>query len=133
MRTPVLRWIGFTHLPRGSFARRGAYITRLLPPRRAQSGIGWVAQEREIFPSLTIDENLTVAARLGPWNLASVFKLFPRLAERRRNMGNQLSGGEQQMLAMARALMTNTALLLRAEPFEGLEPVSDDGRRTGRK
>ena len=90
---------------------------------RAGDGIGWVAQEREIFPSLTVEENLTVAARPGAWDLAAVYKLFPRLAERSRNMGNQLSGGEQQMLAIARALMTNPALMLLDEPFEGLAPV----------
>jgi branched-chain amino acid transport system ATP-binding protein len=82
-----------------------------------------VAQEREIFPSLTVEENLTVTARPGEWDLSAVFKMFPRLSERRRNMGNQLSGGEQQMLAIARALMTNPQLILLDEPFEGLAPV----------
>ena len=96
------------------------------PHRRATNGIGWVAQEREIFPSLSVEENLTVAARPGSWDLDTVFKLFPRLSERRRNMGNQLSGGEQQMLAIARALTTNPALMLLDEPFEGLAPVIVD-------
>ncbi len=121
--TLLLTVMGYTQLRGGKVWWRGADISRLPPHRRAGSGIGWVAQEREIFPSLTVDENLTVAARPGAWDLAAIFKLFPRLNERRRNMGNQLSGGEQQMLAIARALMTNPALMLLDEPFEGLAPV----------
>jgi branched-chain amino acid transport system ATP-binding protein len=87
------------------------------------AGLGWVPQEREVFPSLTVEENLTVVARPGPWNLQRVYGFFPRLKERRGNYGNQLSGGEQQMLAIGRALMTNPQLLLLDEPMEGLAPI----------
>ena len=124
--TLLLTVMGYTQLRGGSVTWRGADVSRLPPHRRAASGIGWVPQEREIFPSLDVEENLTVTARPGPWTLTSIYKLFPRLAERKRNMGNQLSGGEQQMLAIARALMTNPSLMLLDEPFEGLAPVIVD-------
>ncbi len=121
--TLLLTIMGYTQLRSGRVTWRKQDISRLAPHRRAGNGIGWVAQEREIFPSLSVEENLTVAARPGAWNLATVYRLFPRLNERRNNRGNQLSGGEQQMLAIARALMINPALMLLDEPFEGLAPV----------
>ncbi|MGH8690023.1 MAG: ABC transporter ATP-binding protein [Burkholderiales bacterium] len=121
--TLLLTIMGYTRLHFGSISFQGTDITALPSHRRAQLGLGWVAQEREIFPSLTLEENLTVAARPGRWGLAAVYELFPRLKERRANLGNQLSGGEQQMLAIARALMTNPAMLLLDEPLEGLAPI----------
>jgi len=119
--------LGHTTLHSGRIAFRGQPIERLRPFRRARLGIGYVPQEREIFPSLTVDENLGVAARNGTeWTRERVYELFPSLSLRRRNMGNQLSGGEQQMLAIGRALMGNPSLLLLDEPLEGLAPIIVD-------
>jgi branched-chain amino acid transport system ATP-binding protein len=118
--------MGHTSLHGGSIRLGDTAIEALPPYRRARLGIGYVPQEREIFPSLTVEENLRVASRPGEWTRERVYDLFPRLAERRRNYGNQLSGGEQQMLAVGRALVGNPKLLMLDEPFEGLAPVIID-------
>jgi len=118
--------MGHCGLRAGQIRFAGNEVSALPPHRRARLGIGLVPQEREIFPSLTVEENLLVAAQPGDWSLARVYELFPSLAERRRNRGNHLSGGEQQMLAIGRALMGNPTLLLMDEPLEGLAPVIVD-------
>jgi branched-chain amino acid transport system ATP-binding protein len=114
---------GHTRLHRGEVTLGGASLDRVPIFQRARRGLGWVPQEREIFPSLSVRENLTIGARPGHWTLERVCELFPNLAARLSNMGNQLSGGEQQMLSIARALLTNPSVLLMDEPTEGLAPV----------
>ena len=115
--------MGHTTLHGGRVSLHGKDISGIATYRRVTEGLGYAPQEREIFPSLTLRENLEVAARPGPWTMATVFDLFPRLAERADNRGNQLSGGEQQMLAIGRALISNPTVLLMDEPSEGLAPV----------
>jgi branched-chain amino acid transport system ATP-binding protein len=114
---------GATRQHGGTITLAGAALHKLAPHQRAGAGIGWVPQERNIFKSLTVHENLTAVARPGRWTPQRVYELFPRLAERRGNLGTQLSGGEQQMLAMGRALVVNPRLLLLDEPLEGLAPI----------
>ena len=115
--------MGHTTLHGGAVLLQGRDISRLQTYRRSAAGLGYVPQEREIFTSLSLQENLTVAARPGPWTLERVYSMFPRLAERRANRGNQLSGGEQQMLAIGRALIGNPSVVLMDEPSEGLAPA----------
>jgi branched-chain amino acid transport system ATP-binding protein len=115
--------MGHTTLHSGRVSLHGKDISSLATYRRVTAGLGYVPQEREIFPSLTLRENLEVAARPGTWTMETVYELFPRLAERAENRGNQLSGGEQQMLAIGRALIGNPSVLLMDEPSEGLAPV----------
>jgi len=115
--------MGHTTLHSGRVSLHGKDISSLATYRRVTAGLGYVPQEREIFPSLKLRENLEVAARPGTWTMETVYELFPRLAERAENRGNQLSGGEQQMLAIGRALIGNPSVLLMDEPSEGLAPV----------
>ena len=125
--TTIRSIIGFNPPRRGTIRFKGQEITAAKSHRIAQLGIGLVPQGRQIFPSLSVQENLTVSARgsrkSSPWDLQGIYSLFPVLRSRAKNRGNQLSGGEQQMLAIGRALMTNPDLLLMDEPSEGLAPV----------
>ncbi len=118
--------VGVTRYFSGLISLDGADITALRPDQRAHLGVGWVPQERNIFKSLTVQENLTAVAQPGPWSMDKIYMLFPRLEERRQNLGNQLSGGEQQMLAIGRALALNPRVMLLDEPLEGLAPILVD-------
>ena len=121
--TTVRSIMGITRLKAGTIAFENRPLNNLPSYRIAQAGLGLVPEGRQVFPNLTVRENLIATARKGPWTLERVFKLFPHLEARRGNYGNQLSGGEQQMLAIARALMTNPRLLILDEATEGLAPL----------
>ncbi len=121
--TTLATAMGLTTLHGGTVRLRGEDVTFLKPFQRARMGLGLVPQTRDIFPSLTVEENLVAGAQIGSADLARAYELFPRLAERRRNGGGQLSGGEQQMLSIARTLMAEPEILLLDEPLEGLAPV----------
>jgi branched-chain amino acid transport system ATP-binding protein len=121
--TLIATLMGATRVHSGIIRFRGAEITQMASHKRAEAGLGWVPQERDIFPSLTVVENMTAVARPGAWTPMRVFELFPRLRACKDNPGCQLSGGEQQMLAIGRALVLNPKLLLLDEPLEGLAPI----------
>jgi branched-chain amino acid transport system ATP-binding protein len=121
--TLLITLLGLTNLRSGTLRWQGRDLGALATYQRARAGLGWVPQERLVFRSLTVHEHLTSVARPGPWTPERIYQLFPGLDRRRGNMGDQLSGGEQQMLAIGRALMTNPRLLLLDEPLEGLAPI----------
>src|SRR5260370_25920509 len=128
-KTPLINSIGGVARYRSGAIRTGGHdITKLPPERRARAGVGWVPQERNIFRSLTVHENLTAVALPGLWTPQKVYAMFPRLGERKANLGNQLSGGEQQMLAVGRALVLNPKIILLDEPLEGLAPIIAEER-----
>jgi branched-chain amino acid transport system ATP-binding protein len=121
--TTVRSIMGISRPNAGSITFEGGSLSNLPSYRIAQAGLGLVPEGRQVFPNLTVRENLVATARKGPWNLDRIFKLFPHIEARKGNYGNQLSGGEQQMLAIARALMTNPRLLILDEATEGLAPL----------